>query len=116
MFCQITVLPSMTVPGLGENDWAPLLPWMLIVVGPAAGAGAAGLPLEPLEPPQFHDASATTIDTARIEDLKVISLAPKATPTTHASKAGASSTKAEMLRGETDQAPMAYCGRKEFTR
>jgi hypothetical protein len=36
------MLPSMTVPGLGENDWAPLLPWMLIVVAPAAGDGVAG--------------------------------------------------------------------------
>ena len=50
---------------------------MLIVVALAAGdggAGAAGLPLELLEPPQFHDASATTMDAARSEDRKAISL------------------------------------------
>jgi hypothetical protein len=74
MFCQITVLPSMTVPGLGENDWAPLSPWMVIVVAPAAGGGwtgAVGLALEPLEPPQFQDVSATTMDAARSEDRTI---------------------------------------------
>jgi hypothetical protein len=52
---------------------------MLIVVALAAGdgagaAGAVGPLLEPLEPPQLHDASATTMDAARSEDRKAISL------------------------------------------
>jgi len=50
---------------------------MLIVVALAAaggGAGAVGPLLELLEPPQLHDASATTMDAARSEDRKAISL------------------------------------------
>jgi len=50
---------------------------MLIVVALAAGdggAGAVGPLLELLEPLQLHDASATTMDAARSEDRKAISL------------------------------------------
>jgi len=51
---------------------------MLMVValaaGDGAGAGAVGWLLELLEPPQFHDASAATMDAARNEDRKAISL------------------------------------------
>jgi hypothetical protein len=54
---------------------------MLIVLAPAVGAGgAAGLPVEPpypLPPPQFHEASATTTDAARIDDRKVFSFHDK---------------------------------------
>jgi len=47
-------------------------------VGVGAGVtGATGFVLEPLEPPQFHDASATTMDAARSEDRKFISLRQK---------------------------------------
>lgn len=50
---------------------------MLMVVALTAGDGAAGAVgrlLELLEPPQFHDTSATTMDAARSEDRKAISL------------------------------------------
>jgi hypothetical protein len=50
------------------------------------------LPLEPLEPPQFHDASATTMDAARIEDRKVYLPVAKS-DANQASKARTSSRK-----------------------
>jgi hypothetical protein len=39
--CQTTVCPTGTVDGFGENDCAPLMPRILIVIAP--GGGADGL-------------------------------------------------------------------------
>jgi hypothetical protein len=62
------MLPWLAEAGLGENDWEPRSPRMLIEVAPAGGAGLP-LPPEglPLEPPQDDAASAAAIDAARIE-------------------------------------------------
>src|SRR5580765_3819014 len=111
------MLPSTTVPGLGANDWPPRSPWMLIVVAPAVGGagGAAGLPLEPpypLPPPQFHDASATTTDAARIDDRKVLSFHDKNASVAQATPVpGAEGPGFCGLRGLAG--PRAYYGGKE---
>jgi hypothetical protein len=66
---QTSVLPWLIDEGLGENDWEPRSPRMLMPLAPAGGAGVplppAGLPLEP--PQDDEAASAATIDPARNE-------------------------------------------------
>src|SRR5438034_7700647 len=75
VLCHTNRVPWVTDAGLGEKDWAPLWPTMVIVV---AEAGGAGLPLPPegppLEPPQCHAASVVARDAASSEAHLVIFL------------------------------------------
>jgi len=94
------------------------LAWMLIVVTAGgdgeAGAGAVG-PLELPEPPQLHDASATTIAATRLDVRMLISLLPTATTSTEA-RLVPGGQRPGFCGREPITARTAYCGRKEFTR
>src|SRR5512139_1175668 len=68
---QATVCPALTVAGLGENDWLPSIPLIVIVtsaaVGPPLDGGVGigdGLGLYP--PPPHATATANPPTTARI--------------------------------------------------
>src|SRR5688572_24665412 len=64
---QTIMLPWLMDAGLGENDWAPLSPMIVIVV-----ALAGGLPLPPVGPPpeplQPAAASVAAMDAANSDE------------------------------------------------
>src|SRR5262249_48939366 len=64
LFFHTTVWPVVHIAGLGENDWSPLLPAMVMVVTlDPVGDGVVGgvvelLPPYPPDPPQLPQSSA----------------------------------------------------------